>query len=85
MFQKRKRFPGQRGLARAVEAPSDNREVTRMVQKLVEFLRRYFVCEHRRRQLQMIVREPITYTRRAQYFCPECNHCWHSGKLPEGI
>ncbi len=56
-----------------------------MLRRLYQFFYRYFVCEHHNRILNMIVREPVTYTRRAQYYCPTCQHCWCTPKLPEGI
>ena len=56
-----------------------------MLRQILQFFIRYFYCEHKSRILAMIVREPITYTRRAQYYCPDCQHSWHSWKLPEGV
>ena len=56
-----------------------------MLSQFVRFLVRYFWCDHKERVLNMIVREPLTYTRRAQYYCPSCQHCWHSWKMPEGM
>jgi len=52
---------------------------------LVKTLFRQLVCPHQNRVLEMIVREPLTYTRRAQYFCPDCKRNWASAQMPEGI
>jgi len=57
----------------------------RMLRQFIRFLVRHFACDHKERILTMIVREPITYTRRAQYYCPSCEHTWNSWKLPESI
>jgi len=44
-----------------------------MLRQFIRFLVRHFACEHKERILTMIVREPITYTRRAQYYCPRAS------------
>jgi hypothetical protein len=56
-----------------------------VLRQFIQFIVRHLCCDHKRRVLAMIVREPVTYSRRAQYYCPECQHSWHSWKLPEGI
>jgi transposase-like protein len=55
-----------------------------MVDLLKQFIKQ-LVCPHQNRVLEMIVREPLTYTRRAQYHCPDCNRSWASAHLPDGI
>jgi hypothetical protein len=55
---------------------------------MVKALRRWlqqFTCRHEKRVLEAIFREPIGYTRRAQYYCPECQRVWASCQMPEGI
>ena len=56
-----------------------------MLRQILNFFNRHFACEHKQRQLTMIVREPVTYTRRAQYYCPSCEHSWNTWKLPDSI
>jgi hypothetical protein len=46
---------------------------------------RQVTCPHSDRVLQMIYREPLAYTRRAQYYCPDCERLWASCRMPEGI
>jgi hypothetical protein len=46
---------------------------------------RQLICSHQHRVLEMIYREPLTYTRRAEYYCPDCNRLWASCEMPEGI
>jgi hypothetical protein len=46
---------------------------------------RQLTCPHPDRVLQMIYREPLAYTRRAQYYCPDCKRLWESCHMPEGI
>ncbi len=52
---------------------------------LVKTLLKQLMCPHSNRVLEMIVREPLTYTRRAQYHCPDCKRNWASAQMPEGI
>ena len=53
--------------------------------KSLRQLIRQITCSHERRILDMIFREPLTYTRLARYYCPDCQRNWASGKMPEGI
>jgi hypothetical protein len=53
--------------------------------KLLRRLMRQLTCPHQNRVLDTIFREPLTYTRRAQYYCPDCKRLWASGQMPEGI
>jgi hypothetical protein len=46
---------------------------------------RQLTCAHERRILDNIIREPLTYTRLARYYCPDCERLWASAKLPEEI
>jgi hypothetical protein len=55
-----------------------------MVDLVKSFVRQLF-CPHQNRVLEMIVREPLTYTRLAQYHCPDCKRNWASAQMPEGI
>jgi hypothetical protein len=55
-----------------------------MLNSLRQFFRQ-LTCAHERRILDTIFREPMTYTRLARYYCPDCERMWASGKLPEGI
>lgn len=55
---------------------------------MLKFLRhwlRQMTCTHPNRVLHAIFREPIGYTRRAQYHCPDCERVWASCQMPEGI
>lgn len=52
---------------------------------LVKTLLKQLMCPHSNRVLEMIVREPLTYTRSAQYHCPDCKRNWASAQMPEGI
>jgi hypothetical protein len=55
---------------------------------MLKFLRlvlRQLTCTHPNRVLESIFREPIGYTRRAQYYCPDCERGWASCQMPEGI
>ena len=52
---------------------------------LVRNLFKQLVCPHQNRVLEMIVREPMTYTRRASNHCPDCKRNWASPQMPEGI
>jgi len=52
---------------------------------LVKTLLKQLMCPHQNRVLEMIVREPLTYTRRAQYHCPDCKRSWASAQMPERI
>jgi transposase-like protein len=52
---------------------------------LVKTLIKQLMCSHENRVLEMIVREPLTYARRAQYHCPDCKRSWASAQMPEGI
>ena len=54
-----------------------------MLRQFIRFLVRHFACDHKERILTMIVREPITYTRRAQYYCPSCEQ--RLSRLPERV
>ncbi len=56
-----------------------------MLWKVLRMWWRQFTCEHPHRILDMITREPVTYTRQAQYYCPDCQRSWCTWKLPEGI
>jgi hypothetical protein len=53
--------------------------------KTLRLFVRQLTCTHPRRILDTIFREPLTYTRLAQYYCPDCERMWASGKMPEGI
>jgi hypothetical protein len=48
-------------------------------------LLRQLTCPHTNRVLEAIFREPLNYTRRAQYYCPDCKRLWASCQMPEGI
>lgn len=55
---------------------------------MLDLIRRYLrqlFCDHQKRILEGIAREPITYTRQACYRCPDCERSWLSWKLPEEI
>lgn len=55
---------------------------------MVNWIRLWFrqlACRHENRVLECIFREPIGYTRRAQYSCPDCKRVWASCQMPEGI
>ncbi|MBI3911906.1 MAG: hypothetical protein HY320_13365 [Armatimonadetes bacterium] len=56
-----------------------------ILQKMLRYWFRQLFCPHKNRILDMIFREPVTYTRRAQYYCPDCQRSWASWKLPDGI
>lgn len=42
-------------------------------------------CKHANRIMDGIVREPMTYTRQASYYCPDCKRSWVSGQLPDSV
>ena len=42
-------------------------------------------CSHENRILESIAREPITYTRQACYYCPDCQRNWTSCRLPDSV
>ena len=42
-------------------------------------------CSHPDRVLQSIYREPLAYTGRAEYYCPDCQRLRASCRMPEGI
>lgn len=56
-----------------------------MLLKAIRQWARQVFCPHEKRILDGIVREPITYTRQASYYCPDCQRSWVSWSLPDGL
>jgi hypothetical protein len=56
-----------------------------MLLKVIRQWIRQLSCSHDNRVLEGIVREPITYARQANYYCPDCQRNWVSWKLPDSV
>lgn len=56
-----------------------------MLLKVIQYWIRRFNCSHDNRILEGIVREPVTYARQGNYYCPDCERNWVSWKLPDGL
>jgi len=56
-----------------------------MLLKTIQQWFRQIRCAHANRILDGIVREPVSYARQANYYCPDCQRSWVSCNLPDSV